>query len=75
MQVLAVNHGEEKKVEMSEEGPEREDERGFPTSLLRGVYSEKESFQEALRQWRGEKRDGAGMAEDAMWTPFRPGDH
>ncbi|XP_038549941.1 uncharacterized protein zbbx isoform X2 [Micropterus salmoides] len=73
--VLAVNHGEEKKVEMSEEGPEREDERGFPTSLLRGVYSEKESaqsFQEALRQWRGEKRDGACMTEDAMWTPFRP---
>ncbi|XP_044059693.1 uncharacterized protein zbbx isoform X2 [Siniperca chuatsi] len=76
-QVLAVNHGEEKKVEMCEEGPKKEDERGFPTSLFRGEYNEEESvrsFQEALRQWRGEKSDGAGkpMSEDAMWTPFRP---
>ncbi|XP_029302295.1 uncharacterized protein LOC115017749 [Cottoperca gobio] len=45
--------------------------------LLRGEYNEEEStrsFQEALRQWRGEKSEGAGdpMSEDAMWTPTRP---
>lgn len=79
LQVLAVNHGGEKKVEMIEEGPQREDERGFPTSLLRGEYNEEESarsFQEALRQWRGETSDGAGepMSEEAMWIPVRPGE-
>lgn len=72
-----MDHGEEKIVE---EGQNREDEEGgFPTSLLRGHYSEEESarsFQEALRQWRGEKSGGAGepMSEEAMWTPIRPGE-
>ncbi|XP_078102602.1 uncharacterized protein zbbx isoform X1 [Sander vitreus] len=73
-QVLAVNHRDKEKVEMIEEG---QDERGFPTSLLRGEYNEEESarsFQEALKQWRGEKSDEAGepTSEDAMWTPIRP---
>lgn len=76
LQVLAINHKDEEKVEMIEEG---QDERGFPTSLLRGEYNEEESarsFQEALKQWRGEKSDEAGepTSEDAMWTPIRPGD-
>ncbi|XP_056229213.1 mucin-2 isoform X1 [Seriola aureovittata] len=76
-QVLVVNHGEEKKLEIIEEGLNREDEKGFPTSLLRGEYNEEESarsFQEALRQWRGETSDGAGdpIREDAMWIPVRP---
>lgn len=74
-----MNLREKKKVEMIEEGPKREDERGTPTSLLRGEYSEEESarsFQEVLRQWRGEKSDGAGepISEDAMWTLVRPGE-
>ncbi|XP_028430114.1 zinc finger B-box domain-containing protein 1 isoform X2 [Perca flavescens] len=73
-QVLAVDHRDEEKVEMIEEG---QDERRFPTSLLRGEYNEEESarsFQEALKQWRGKKRDEAGepRSEDAMWTPIRP---
>lgn len=79
LQVLAVNHGEERKVELTEDGARREDERGFPTSLLRGEYDEEESarsFQEALRQWRREKSDGAGepRSEEAMWIPVRPGE-
>uniref|UniRef100_A0A4W6E5A5 B box-type domain-containing protein n=1 Tax=Lates calcarifer TaxID=8187 RepID=A0A4W6E5A5_LATCA len=76
-QVLVVNHGEEKKVEMTEEGLKREAERGTPTSLLSGEYDEEESarsFQEALRQWRGERSDGAGepTREETMWIPVRP---
>ncbi|XP_019950441.2 mucin-17 isoform X1 [Paralichthys olivaceus] len=66
-QVLVVNHTEEKNFEM---GMKREEERGFPSSLLRGEYNEAESaksFQEALRQWRGQMSDGAGD-EEAMWT-------
>ena len=56
----------------------REDERGFPSSLLRGDYNEVESassFQEAVRQWRGQTSDGAGepIREEAMWIPDRPG--
>ena len=72
-----MDHGEEKMVE---EEQSREDEGGFPTSLLRGHYSAEESarsFQEALRQWRGEKGDGAGeppMREEALWRPIRPGE-
>ncbi|XP_073351205.1 uncharacterized protein zbbx [Pagrus major] len=76
-QVLAVNQGKEKKVEMTEEGLNRDDERGVPTDLLRGEYNEEESarsFQEALRQWRVEKSDEAGepMSEEAMWIPVLP---
>nr|XP_046244595.1 zinc finger B-box domain-containing protein 1 isoform X2 [Scatophagus argus] len=76
-QVLAANHGEEPKVEMIEEGLESEAERGFPTALLRGEYNEEESarfFQEAIRQWRGEKSDRAGelITDDAVQTPGRP---
>ncbi|XP_070826787.1 zinc finger B-box domain-containing protein 1-like [Chaetodon trifascialis] len=59
---LAVNHGEEKMPEIIEEEPKKEVEWGFPTTLLRGDYNEEESarsFQEALRQWRGERSDGA----------------
>ncbi|XP_077935712.1 uncharacterized protein zbbx isoform X5 [Gasterosteus aculeatus] len=68
-QVSIEDHEEEKKVEMSEEGPKM--------SFLEGEYNEVESassFQEALRHWRGEKTDGSGesMREDAMWTPIRP---
>uniref|UniRef100_A0A3Q3VZU1 B box-type domain-containing protein n=1 Tax=Mola mola TaxID=94237 RepID=A0A3Q3VZU1_MOLML len=62
--VLAVNQ-EEKKVEMIEEGLKRADEKGFPNTLLIGEYDEEESvrvFQEALRQWRGEKK-GQHMLE------------
>ncbi|KAM6987462.1 uncharacterized protein LKV04_010306 [Tautogolabrus adspersus] len=75
-QVLHVSH-EEKKEEMMEERPKSDHERGFTTSLLRGEYNEEESarsFQDALRQWRGEKIDVAGetMSEEAMWTPVRP---
>lgn len=73
-----MNHGEEKKVEMSEDGQKREDE-GFSISLLGGEYDEEDSarsFQEALRQWRGERSDGEGepMTEDAVLTPLRPGE-
>ncbi|XP_059186406.1 uncharacterized protein zbbx [Centropristis striata] len=75
-QVLAVNHGEEDNAELIE-GQERKDKKAFPTSLLSGQYSEEvsaRSFQEALREWRGEKSDGAGepMSEEAMWTPIQP---
>ncbi|KAL7400444.1 hypothetical protein ABVT39_012366 [Epinephelus coioides] len=75
--VPAVNHRMEEKVELIKEGQKREDERGFSGSLLRGEYNEEESaksFQEVLRQWRGETNEGAGepMSEDAMWTPIRP---
>uniref|UniRef100_A0A3Q0RVZ1 B box-type domain-containing protein n=1 Tax=Amphilophus citrinellus TaxID=61819 RepID=A0A3Q0RVZ1_AMPCI len=55
LQVLAVSHGEEKKVDIT----------GPPPSLLRGEYSEEESvrsFQEALKLWRGKENDG-------FWIP------
>ncbi|XP_034460134.1 mucin-17 isoform X2 [Hippoglossus hippoglossus] len=73
-QVLVVNYTEEKNFES---GVKREDERGFPSSLLRGEYNEVESarsFQEAVRQWRGQTSDGAGepISEEAMWIPDRP---
>lgn len=69
---------EEKKVEMIEEGLKRPDEKGFPNTLLIGEYDEEESvrvFQEALRQWRGEKSDGLGepLNEDATWKSGQPG--
>ncbi|XP_042342870.1 zinc finger B-box domain-containing protein 1 [Plectropomus leopardus] len=75
-QILAVNHGEGEMVELIKKGQKREDETGFPSSLLRGEYNEEEaarSFQEALRQWRERKSDGAGEPknEGAMWTPIR----
>eukprot|EP00064_Thunnus_orientalis_P008236 superscaffoldBa00000969_g8259 len=77
IQVLVVNHGEEKEVEMTEDGQKKEDEKGFSTSLLGGEYDEEDSarsFQEALRQWRGELSNGEGepMIQDAMWKPVRP---
>lgn len=76
-QVLRGNDGEQKRAETIGEGPERKDQRGLPSGLLRGEYNEEESarsFLEALRQWRGEKNDGAGkpMSEGAMWTPVLP---
>lgn len=72
------NQQEEKEVDMTEEGQKEPVERGFPTTLLRGTFSEEESaqsFQDALRQWRGDKKgaDGEPLCEDAMWTPVRPG--
>uniref|UniRef100_A0A3P8TRW3 B box-type domain-containing protein n=1 Tax=Amphiprion percula TaxID=161767 RepID=A0A3P8TRW3_AMPPE len=45
------------------------DNKGFPSPLLSGEYNEEESarsFQEALRQWRGEKSDGSGGGEGTM---------
>ena len=74
-----MNQVKEKKVEMTEEGLNRGDERGVPTDLFSGEYNEEDSaryFQEALRQWRGEKSDEAGepMSEEAMWIPVRPGE-
>lgn len=79
LQVLAVNQQEEKRIGIIEEGPKMLTERAFPNTLLRGEYNEEESaksFQEALRQWRGEKGDGGAepISEDAMWTPVRPGE-
>ncbi|CAK6965208.1 uncharacterized protein zbbx isoform X1 [Scomber scombrus] len=76
-QVLFVNHGEEIEVETTGDGREREDKKGFSTSLFGGEYNEEvsaRSFQEALRQWRGERSDveGETMIQDAMWTPVRP---
>uniref|UniRef100_A0A3P8TRY2 B box-type domain-containing protein n=1 Tax=Amphiprion percula TaxID=161767 RepID=A0A3P8TRY2_AMPPE len=53
--VLVVNHSEEKTMV----GRPEDDNKGFPSPLLSGEYNEEESarsFQEALRQWRGEKR-------------------
>ncbi|XP_033970356.1 uncharacterized protein zbbx [Trematomus bernacchii] len=70
-QILAVDQGEEKRVEMIED---REDGEGFPTSLLTGEYNEEEStrsFQEALRQWRGDEA-AETTTEEAMWIPIRP---
>ncbi|KAI4815128.1 hypothetical protein KUCAC02_005291, partial [Chaenocephalus aceratus] len=70
-QVLAVDQGEEKRVDMIEDV---EDGDGFPTSLLTGEYNEEEStrsFQEALRQWRGDEA-AETTTEEAMWTPVRP---
>uniref|UniRef100_A0A3Q3VTH5 B box-type domain-containing protein n=1 Tax=Mola mola TaxID=94237 RepID=A0A3Q3VTH5_MOLML len=58
---------QEKKVEMIEEGLKRADEKGFPNTLLIGEYDEEESvrvFQEALRQWRGEKTTQVDLAPD-----------
>ena len=72
-QILAVDQGEEKRVEMIED---REDGEGFPTSLLTGEYNEEEStrsFQEALRQWRGDEA-AETTTEEAMWIPIRPGE-
>ncbi|KAF3848020.1 hypothetical protein F7725_021048 [Dissostichus mawsoni] len=70
-QILAVDQEEEKRVEMIED---REDEEGFPISLLTGEYNEEEStrsFQEALRQWRGDEA-AKTTTEEAMWIPIRP---
>ncbi|XP_008283748.1 zinc finger B-box domain-containing protein 1 [Stegastes partitus] len=72
-QVLVVNHGEEKTMV----GRFEDDNKGFPSPLLIGEYNEEESassFQEALRQWRGEKSDG-GEEEprtNVLWIPVRP---
>ncbi|KAM6932152.1 uncharacterized protein zbbx [Lycodopsis pacificus] len=68
-QVLTGDHGDEEKSETIEEGQNM--------SFLKGDYNEVESvrsFQEALRQWRGEKSDGSGepTSEGAMWTPIQP---
>nr|XP_043887985.1 cell wall protein RBR3 isoform X2 [Solea senegalensis] len=75
-QVLVVNHSEESNFGFE---PKSKAEKGFPTCLLGGEYDEEESarsFQEALRQWRGETNDEAGdrMEENevAMWIPVRP---
>ncbi|XP_034723397.1 uncharacterized protein zbbx isoform X2 [Etheostoma cragini] len=65
-QVLDVYRRDEEKVEMIEEGQDE--------SLFRGEYNEEESarsFQEAVKQWRGEKSEEP-TSEDAMWTPVRP---
>ncbi|KAI9528903.1 hypothetical protein NQZ68_015668, partial [Dissostichus eleginoides] len=70
-QILAVDQEEEKRVEMIED---REDGEGFPISLLTGEYNEEEStrsFQEALRQWRGDEA-AKTTTEEAMWIPIRP---
>ncbi|XP_031716887.1 melanoma-associated antigen C1 [Anarrhichthys ocellatus] len=69
-QVLTDDHGDEEKSETIEEGQKM-------SFLNKGDYNEVESarsFQEALRQWRGEKSDGSGepTSEDAMWTPIQP---
>lgn len=74
-----MNYGEEKEVETTGDGRKREDKKGFSTSLFGGEYNEEvsaRSFQEALRQWRGEKSDveGETMIQDGMWTPVRPGE-
>ncbi|XP_023153267.2 uncharacterized protein zbbx [Amphiprion ocellaris] len=64
-QVLVVNHSEEKTMV----GRPEDDNKGFPSPLLSGEYNEEESarsFQEALRQWRGEKSDGSGGGEGTM---------
>ncbi|XP_076591382.1 uncharacterized protein zbbx [Chaetodon auriga] len=76
-QELAVNHGEEKMPEITEEEQKKEVEWGFPGTLLRGDYNEEESarsFQEALGQWRREKSDGAEepVTEDTRGAPVRP---
>lgn len=70
---------EEEEAEMTEEGRKEPDERGFPSTLLTGTFSEEESaqsFQEALRQWRGDQKeaDREPLREAAMWTPVRPGE-
>ncbi|XP_068440125.1 serine-rich adhesin for platelets isoform X2 [Clinocottus analis] len=65
-QVLTEDHGEETMVEMIEEEQN--------VLFIQGEYNEGKSassFQEALRQWRGEKNDGS-ISEDAMWTPIQP---
>ncbi|XP_051813816.1 zinc finger B-box domain-containing protein 1 [Acanthochromis polyacanthus] len=73
-QVLVVNHGEEKTVV----GRTEDGNKGYPSPLLSGEYNEEESarsFQEALRQWRGEKSDGGGGKEtmtNAMLIPVQP---
>lgn len=74
-----MNDGEEQNEDIIEEGGKQYDDTVFPSSLLEGEYHEEESarsFQEALRQWRGERHDGAGkyMTGEAMWTPDEPGD-
>lgn len=71
--------GKENKVEITEDEQETKDEEGFPTSLLKGEYNEEESarsFQEALRQWKEDKRDGAAQltSEGAMWMPVQSGE-
>uniref|UniRef100_A0A672H2M3 B box-type domain-containing protein n=1 Tax=Salarias fasciatus TaxID=181472 RepID=A0A672H2M3_SALFA len=47
------------------------DKQNSPPGLLRGEYNEEgsaRSFQEAVREWRGERRDGgAELMTDALW--------
>ncbi|KAM6932907.1 zinc finger B-box domain-containing protein 1 [Xenentodon cancila] len=69
--VLVLNHGEETNVGVTEDV-----KRGLASLLLKGEYNEEESarsFQEALRQWKGEKSDEGGqpMTTDEWWTPGR----
>uniref|UniRef100_A0A8K9Y428 B box-type domain-containing protein n=1 Tax=Oncorhynchus mykiss TaxID=8022 RepID=A0A8K9Y428_ONCMY len=71
-QVLVVNPLGEEEEEFDELEDEEEKEM-LTTSLLGGQYDEEESalsFQEALRQWRGERREG-GERGDAIWRPFQ----
>ncbi|XP_069543862.1 mucin-17 [Brachyistius frenatus] len=71
-EVLVVSHGEVKTEVIA-----GEDRKESPSLLLNGDYNEEESaksFQEALRQWRGERMDGRreAMTAEAMWIPVRP---
>lgn len=66
---MAVNHREGKTLQPIEEGLKTGDERGFPSTLLKGEYNEEESvrsFQEALRQWREERSEE--KSKEATWT-------
>uniref|UniRef100_A0A674DX41 Zinc finger B-box domain containing n=2 Tax=Salmo trutta TaxID=8032 RepID=A0A674DX41_SALTR len=70
-QVLVVNPLTEEEEEFDELEDEEEKEM-LTTSLLGGEYDEEESalsFQEALRQWRGEGGE-RGERGDAIWKPF-----
>lgn len=75
---MALNQQEEENIEIIKEELKMPDERAVGPSLLIGEFNEEESkrsFQEALRQWRGERSGGVSepIIQDAAWTPVPPG--
>lgn len=69
-----MKHEEEKAAGVIEDNKSE-----LANSVFTGQYSEEESarsFQEALLQWRKERRDGKGnfVTTDLLWTPMEPGE-
>ncbi|XP_061637964.1 uncharacterized protein zbbx isoform X3 [Phyllopteryx taeniolatus] len=69
-QMFIGNYGEKTRVEMTKKEQNKDVKKAFANSLLGGEYDEEESaksFQEALKEWRNRRCDGA-VGPVTMWT-------